>query len=239
MAGFHTHITVSCAVGAIYGTVGHVAYGVDLSTCVLAGGLCGLSGMLPDLDSDSGIPLRETLCLSAAVVPMLMLERWITLGFTPEMIALAGGLTYIMIRFGLGGFLKAYTVHRGMFHSLPAVVIAGLLAFLVCQSGDLGIRYFKASAVMLGYLSHLVLDEIWAIEMKYGVPRFKKSFGTAMKLYGNDTWGNTSAYAKLVLLTIVAVQDPIWMGQLEQQRGRLREMMAETRPPVQQPAPWR
>ncbi len=209
MADFHTHITVSCGVGMAYGAVGF-SLGLEPTTCFLSAGLCGIAGMLPDLDSDSGIPLRETLSLAAAVIPMLLFGRLKAAGFNWEQLALAGGLMYLAIRFGVGGFLKTYTVHRGMFHSLPAAVIAGLLAFLVCQSNDLAARIFKAVAVAVGYLTHLVLDELWAVDWSYGIPRLKKSFGTALKFYGSSIWGNLSAYSKLVLLTYLAFLDLRW-----------------------------
>jgi len=55
MAGFKTHITVSTLTGIAYGAWGYHS-GAPLETCILAGGLCSVSGMLPDLDSDSGRP---------------------------------------------------------------------------------------------------------------------------------------------------------------------------------------
>src|SRR5688500_14827490 len=119
MAGFKTHITTSTVLGVGYAAGGHVLYGMPLPACLLAGGLCSVSGMLPDIDSDSGVPLRESLAFAAAIVPMLMVERFRELGLAPESIALGGAILYLAIRFGLGGMLKRYTVHRGMFHSLP------------------------------------------------------------------------------------------------------------------------
>ena len=73
MAGFKTHISVSGMIGIGYGAAGLLLWEMQPATCVLAGGLCCVSGMLPDLDSDSGIPLRESLSLGAAVVPMMMI----------------------------------------------------------------------------------------------------------------------------------------------------------------------
>lgn len=214
MAGFKTHISVSGCLGVAYGGVAFAQFNVPLETCVLAGGLCGVSGMLPDLDSDSGVPLRESVAFAAAVVPMLMLDRFQRLGFTPEMIALAGALVYFLIRFVLAAMLKKYTVHRGMFHSIPAMIIAGEVAFLVCASGDITMRYYKAGAVVLGFFSHLLLDELYSIEWYRGRFRFKKSFGTAIKLWSKSTWANVSAYVKLALLTFVVLNDPVWMEQL-------------------------
>lgn len=215
MAGFRTHITTSTFLGAGYGAIGHLYFEMPLETSLLAAGLCSVSGMLPDLDSDSGVPLRESLAFGSSVVPMLMLERFAELGLSHEGMVLAGAGVYLAVRFGFGWFLKKYTVHRGMFHSLPAVLIAGLVAFLICQCHDLHARYYKAAAVMLGYLSHLVLDELWSIDLAR--LRTKRSFGTALKIYSRDLWGDLSTYAKLVALTYLAIQDPIWMEQFRMQ----------------------
>jgi hypothetical protein len=142
---------------------------------------------------------------------MLMLERFREMQLAPETIALAGAAIYLIIRFGLGGLLKRYTVHRGMFHSLPAALIFGEAAFLICHSEDLHLRYYKAGAVMLGVLSHLVLDEVWSIHFHRGRFRLKKSFGTAFKIWGDSLWANFSTYAKLALLSWLVWNDEGWM----------------------------
>jgi hypothetical protein len=128
MAGFKTHITTSSLLGVGYGAAAHFMYGVPASTCVLAGGLCGVSGMLPDIDSGSGRPLRESMAFAAAVVSMMMVDRFQQFGLSSEMIVLAGAGVYLTIRFGVAELLRHYTVHRGMFHSLPAAAIFGELA---------------------------------------------------------------------------------------------------------------
>ena len=119
MADFKTHITSSCVVGAGYGVAGYALLGAPWPTCVLSAGLCGLAGMLPDLDSDSGVPVRETMNFAAAVVPMLMIDRFQAMGWSHETIVLAGGLLYFGVRFGVSALIKRYTVHRGMWHVTP------------------------------------------------------------------------------------------------------------------------
>ncbi len=210
MADFKTHITVSTALGVGYGAVAFQHFGFPAPTCVLAGTLCSLSGMLPDLDSDSGVPLRESLSFASACVPMLLLDRFRQLGWTTETIVLVGAGIYIAVRFGIGALLKKYTVHRGMFHSIPAAVIAGEVAFLLCVSGDMTMRGFKAGAVVAGFLSHLILDEIWSVRVSGGRIGLKSSSGTAMKLFGGDMWANFSCYAKLIILGVVVFNDPAW-----------------------------
>ncbi len=90
MAGFRTHITVSTFTGIGYGTAAHLLYQVPLPTCILAGGLCSVAGMLPDLDSDSGVPLRESVAFGAAVVPMMLMERLRHYDLATETIVLVG-----------------------------------------------------------------------------------------------------------------------------------------------------
>lgn len=226
MAGFKTHITASGVVGIGYGVAAYALYDTPLSSCVLAAGLCGVSGMLPDIDSGSGRPLRESLAFGAAVVSIMLVSRLQHLGAPSETIVLAGSLVYLLIRFGFAELLKRYTVHRGMFHSLPAAVIAGELAFLLA-TGTTELRIYKAGGVALGYLVHLLLDELYSIEWRRGRLRLKSSFGTAVKLVSRSWWANGSAYLKLALLTFLALKDPGWTQQFYQQ---------ELQKPVQQTA---
>lgn len=217
MADFKTHITASSLMGVGYGATACLGFGVPLPTCLLAGGLCSVSGMLPDMDSQSGVPVREGSAFAAAVVPMLMVDRFQQLGWTPEMMVLAGGGIYLAVRWGLPYFLGKFSKHRGMWHSLPAALIAGLLAFLLCSCHDVNIRVFKAGAVVMGYLSHLLLDEIYSLEWYRGRLRFKKSFGTAMKFFSPTLWPNVSTYAKLIVLAALAVGDPFLMRHFHSQ----------------------
>lgn len=218
MANFKTHLTTSSVLGVAYGSAAHAFFGVPLSTSVLAGGLCSVSGMLPDVDSDSGRPLQESLAFAAAVVPMMMVDRFQQLGMKPESIVLAGAAVYVFVRFVLGELLRRYTVHRGMFHSLPAAVIFGELAFLLTSGTDVRLRVYKAGAVVIGYLSHLMLDEIYSVELRRGAVRLKKSFGTAIKMFSHKWWANASTYLKLAVLTYIVVYEPGWMDQVRQSR---------------------
>lgn len=217
MAGFKTHITASSVLGVGYAAGANLLFDVPLPTCILAGGLCGVSGMLPDVDSNSGKPLRESLAFAAAVVPMMLVDRFEQFNLSREYIVLAGAFIYLFIRFVIGEMLKRYTVHRGMFHSIPAAVIAGELAFLL-SSGTVELRVYKAGAVVLGYLTHLVLDELYSIEWYRGRLRLKKSFGTALKMFSHKWWPNGSTYLKLALLTFLALKEPGWMQDFYEHR---------------------
>lgn len=216
MADFKTHMTVSTTVGAGLGAWAHMQADFRWSTAALAAAVCSLGGMLPDLDSDSGRPLKEMIALTSAVVPVLVVERLRGLGFDPEQIILACVCIYFLIRFGFSRVLERFTVHRGMFHSLPAMLLAGEVVFLLAYTGELRARYLFAGAVMAGFLSHLVLDEVWSLELSR--LRVKKSFGTALKLWGDSGWGNLATYGLLAALSYVSLSDPNWMESIERPR---------------------
>lgn len=213
MAGFKTHFTTSSVLGVGYGGAAHFVYGVPLSTSLLAGGLCSVAGMLPDLDSDSGVPLRESLAFSAAIVPMLLLPRLAQLGMDHDAIAGATMLLYLLIRFPLAKFIKRLTAHRGMFHSLPACAIFGELTFLLCSGNDINTRLLKAGGIVIGFMSHLILDEIWSINFKFGMPvSLKSSFGTAVKFWGDKPIPNFFTWGCVGVLTFLSIDGRIYEG---------------------------
>jgi hypothetical protein len=233
MANFQTHLTASTILGVGYGGVAYQMYGVPPAASLLAASLCAVSGMLPDIDSGPGRPLREITTLMAAVVPTMLFSRLEHLGLSQEWIILIGAAIYVAIRFGLAGFLRHYTVHRGMFHSFPAAAIFGELTFLLFYSENVALRTIIAGGVVAGFLSHLLLDEIYSVQWD-GRPRLKNSFGTAMKFYGDKWWPNVSAYAKLAVLTLVVFKDPGFVEQL--QNGQAEQVVEELRNEI--PTAW-
>ena len=212
MANFRTHVTTSTVLGIGYSGLGIVG-GIPADTALVAGGLCGVAGMLPDLDSPSGKPIREILTLGAAVVPLMLMDRFHAMNLPHDRMVLIGGAIYLFIRFGIAAMLKRWAVHRGIFHCIPGAILLAELAFLFC-GGDLTGRYIKAGAILIGVFSHLILDEIYSVEMYYGVPRLKKSFGSAFKFWGDSVAGNISVYVKLIVATAAVLGEPMVMNQL-------------------------
>jgi membrane-bound metal-dependent hydrolase YbcI (DUF457 family) len=233
--GFQVHITGSTIVGAGYAAAAWWIGDMPPMTCALAGGLCAVAGMMPDLDSGPGIPLKESVAFAAAVIPMMMLHRFHQMGLPMEGMILAGAGIYLAIRFGMSWLLKHYAVHRGMFHSLPAALIAGQVAFLAFSAEDPLRRYFISSAVILGFLTHLVLDEIWSVKLGLFGPKVKKSFGTALKFYGTEAWSNLLSYVLLIVLGLLASKD----ASLNERMHTMRQQVEQaSRQYVPTQAPW-
>jgi len=209
MAGFRMHITVSGALGVVYGGVAVEPLGFSSEAGILAAGLTTVGGMLPDLDSDSGVPVRELFGLAAAVFPLLLVPRMVHMDLSREAILAALLFGYIVIRYGLSNIFRHLNVHRGMYHSLPAMLISGLCVYLAYHSPDRSVRLMLAGGVMIGFLSHLVLDEIYSVDWRGVRIKLKSSAGSAVKFMSSSVAATATCYAILGGLGYLAYQDYI------------------------------
>ena len=203
MAAFKQHVTFSSILGVGYAVV-LTRGGEDWVVSILAGALCGFAGMLPDLDSPSGKPVREVFGLAAILVPLLLARRLRRLGLDPEQIVLSAAVLYIFIRFGLAWLLARVSVHRGMFHSIPAALIAAEIVFLMDHGSDSSGRWILAGGMLLGYLSHLVLDELSSVDATGLVPRLNQAAGSALKFFSRSIPATALTWLLLGVLTYCA-----------------------------------
>lgn len=218
MADFKSHITGSTIAGGVYAAAGLTRFDMPVETCVIAGTLCSIGGIIPDLDSDSGRPLRETTLFAAAVAPMMTVQALSEMGLSHEQLVLAAIAMYAAARFIVPELFRKLTVHRGMWHSYPACASVGLLAFLIMHPQPMELRLYKSGALVTGFLVHLVMDEIWSIDTRRGRLRLKSSFGTAMKFWGPEILPNLVAYGLMFLLAYLTYQD---YGILTRVRARM------------------
>jgi hypothetical protein len=191
MASFPVHLGTSAALGVLYGLGGaHYTNTIDWGQAALAGGLTALGGILPDLDSDSGKPVREIFGVAGAFIPLLLIPRLAQVFPEPEQVLVIVASLYFFIRFGLANLFRRLTVHRGMFHSIPGMLICGLGVYLIYTHRTMSLRHYMALGVMIGFLSHLVLDEIYAVDFNGATVRLNKFAGSAVKLY-SQSWTAT------------------------------------------------
>lgn len=207
MAGYREHISISGLLGAVYGGTATFVMAFTPVQGALAGVLTWVSGMLPDLDSQSGKPVREVFSLAAAAAPFCLMSRLQKWGGNPEGAMLIAVLMYVTIRYGGAILLGWFCVHRGMFHSIPAMLIAAEIAFLAYESDALIVKLLMAGGVALGFLSHLVLDEVYAVEWTGIRLRLNKFAGSAMKFFGPRFLPNIVTYSLLAVLTYATLVD--------------------------------
>ncbi len=201
MAGFEQHLRVSTGLGVVTGAAATFGFGFTPAQGILAAYLTSVSGMLPDLDSNSGKPLREMSNLTAAIVPMVMMERLKEWGGDFDTSLLLAILVYTGIRFAGSWMVGKLSVHRGMFHSIPALLIAGLAVFLGWKSDDTSVRILMAASVGIGFLSHLILDEIYAVQWNGLAPELNQFAGSATKFFGKSAVANIFTWTLLGGLT--------------------------------------
>lgn len=204
MASFREHVGFSGLLGVGYGLAATFIAGFEPSQAALAGYLAGVAGMLPDLDSPTGKPGQEIFSLTAAALPLVLINKildWAQLPSDTETVMLTLLLLYFAIRYGGSWIVSKLCVHRGMFHSIPAVLIAAEITYLFYPSQQVIVKFLMAGGVAIGYASHLVLDEIYSVTWKGPIPRLKKSFGTAIKFFGQKFGPAAFTYLCLAVLT--------------------------------------
>jgi len=207
MASYKGHLAFSASLGFVYGGMARNQLEFDPATAFVGATLTTVGGLLPDLDSDSGVPVRELFSLAAVLVPLLMWRRLMNANFSDEDLFLFLAGVYVSIRYGFSRLFKRFTVHRGMFHSIPGMLIAGLIVYLSYQHPSMRTRVFFAVAVMIGFLSHLVLDEMCSVDFQGFTIKLNKYAGSAVKFFSPSIIGTTCTYLILAGLGYLAVLD--------------------------------
>jgi len=183
MANFNTHLGVA-AVGSGMLAILCLQVGfVDAKDALLLASVGILGGILPDIDLHYSHPSRILFSLLGIVVALL----WV---FSAEnqlsIIELWGaGLgIYLFIRFPIWSLFQKLTVHRGSIHTISVALLFCLIATALSYhffSKSPFISWLIGLFVFLGFILHLVLDEIYSVD--FMGHRLKRSFGTALKLF--------------------------------------------------------
>ena len=208
MASFGVHL--ACAGSASLAVAGICLQQgmVSQSEAVLLLAAGSLGGILPDVDSDHSLSVRMVFgVLGFAVAAGLMF------GLLPRMPwgqALAWALcAALLLRVLVLPVFARLTAHRGVFHSLPAAMLAGLLT----TTAALEVLHLRTSMAWLlggfvsgGYVLHLMLDELYSI--RWMRRQLKASFGTALTVFSMRDWLRYTALYLAVLGLWVTLPRP-------------------------------
>jgi hypothetical protein len=182
MADFKTHMMGAALVSGVAATgmamISHS--GAQAVMGYFALGVTG--GILPDIDSDSSIPIRVAFSVLSVIAGFLMVFH---LGAELSLLELVliGLGTCLLVRYGVFSVFTRFTVHRGLYHSIPAALFSGLATVLLAHEVfelDAVTAWTAGSFVTLGFLVHLILDELYSVNLM-GM-QVKRSFGTAFNL---------------------------------------------------------
>jgi hypothetical protein len=186
MADFRTHVAVASTVSGVIAIGGMVAGVATPKEVVLFFCAGTIGGVLPDIDSDHTIPVQILFSfLSVALAFMSVFSKADTYSIVE--LSCLWILVHLFVRHVLYKIFAKFTVHRGIFHSQLAAV------FFLFVSAAAAYHLFGLATVTswligcfvaLGYMIHLVLDEIYSVDITGA--RIKKSFGTALKFASVD-----------------------------------------------------
>ncbi|MEW4569608.1 metal-dependent hydrolase [Tautonia sp. JC769] len=200
MGNFRQHVGFASFLGVLYAWGGGVMMGVHWMYGSVAALLATVGGLLPDLDSDSSVQLRG---FSGLLGILAAVAVWQDIDNSPVVVPFelhlwSAIMTYVLVRHGLRRTLARLTVHRGMSHSIPTALIWGAVTYIGYPAESHLLRVVMACAVILGFLSHLVLDEWCSVDLVGR--RVNKAFGTALKFTSKSMSATIATYAILAML---------------------------------------
>ena len=200
MADFKTHVTVAAILSAPLAASTFIMGFANMNEAIFYALAGTFGGLLPDIDADDSAAIRLIFRLFGALAGGLAIAFGMDKLLHWQILALAI-VSYLLVRFPIRWGFEQFTIHRGTLHSVLANIMFAILAvpatyhlFVLPEKTAWGIGVF----VFLGATIHLVLDELYSIQLS-GM-RIKRSFGTAMKL---TDWGEPLASILLVVGCVV------------------------------------
>lgn len=205
MANFKTHLTGGFAASAILGLVTYKAGLVNANEflmCVLAG---TVGGLLPDIDSDNSIPIKMGFDLASLATGFALIIHWRSELSLLSMLLL-WLMGYLIMRYAVFSIFTKLTVHRGIIHSVPYMLVLALsltcFNYYFLDTSSI-VSWFYGSFLFLGSMIHLGLDEAYSVDLLNR--RLKRSSGTAMKFYKyTQRYYYLGLYAILLMFIFIA-----------------------------------
>jgi membrane-bound metal-dependent hydrolase YbcI (DUF457 family) len=209
MADFKTHLAVGSTVSGVV-AIGCLVAGIatpkEVAVLFCAG---TIGGVLPDIDSDHATPVRLLFDFLAIVIAFLTVFSRSEAFSIVELVCL-WIIVDVTIRYVPYKIFAKFTVHRGIFHSLLAAIFFGFLTTAAASrlfGLDAQSAWLVGSFVSLGYVTHLLLDEIYSVDLMGA--NIKQSFGTAIKFASFKNWKASIALgAATVALFFMATPAP-------------------------------
>jgi hypothetical protein len=213
MANFPTHLSFA-ALGSGLFSITLVSIQQASPTAAFSYFCLGtLGGLLPDIDADNSVPIRLAFG-SGALLGGFLCALYLPPHYALSERLLVGLAAYWLLRYPLLAFFNTHTRHRGIIHSVPAA------AFFTFMTTGISYQLFHTPALIawwqgifvgFGFLLHLVLDELYSVDL-YGA-RLKNSFGTALKIVQWDNLFSSSLMYLAAGLSYLSTPAPqVWLA---------------------------
>jgi membrane-bound metal-dependent hydrolase YbcI (DUF457 family) len=206
VGNFVHHLSGGMVAGAVCSGVAYYGLRVPLADATAFGVIACVGSLLPDIDSPHSKPNDMAVGLASVVVPIFAIQG---MGYlSPSRMILTALALYAVVKYGLRFVMNRFCVHRGIFHSIPAAVVWGALVYWGFRFSPALIKNAAASSALVGFVVHLVIDEMFSFVNFEGVRISpKQSFGTALKFTAPSLLSTTAAYIAAVLLLYACLRD--------------------------------
>ncbi|MAM87115.1 metal-dependent hydrolase [Allohahella sp. A8] len=187
MANFNAHLVGGAVVSGFAASAMAYTSVYSLNQAVVLWVAGTIGGLLPDIDADSSVALSWIFTLLAFVAALVVLQAAPGQSLLTIWILMLG--VFAVVRFGIMQLFFRLTRHRGAYHSCLAGIFTALCVTFVSWrylSHSEAFAWAIGGFVLLGFVTHLLLDECYAIDIS-GV-RLKRSFGTAIKPFSLQVW---------------------------------------------------
>ena len=181
MASYSKHIGIGSLTGITFGFICYWTYGINLIQAIAVATVAEIGSILPDIDSDTSRPRQIVLGILGITIPTILACNYIKSNSLENTFCIVL-FSYLIIQHVLPPIFAKYTSHRGLYHSIPMGILFSEWIYLLFFESGRKVALIYAGACFAGYLSHLILDELFSINLnEFNV---KRSFGTALKFTG-------------------------------------------------------
>jgi len=222
LANFKTHLSVGMTVSVVVSTSTLIFY-KDIASLSIALNLFILTtigSLAPDIDAENSIPLKYLFSIFSILSGFFFVfnAQYFYLDELLSVVAFNDNKIISRIIFFIFGWLvshlvllklfKLFTRHRGIIHSIPyGIMLSMLIYFLSLYLGVVVfISFLFSAAFFIGFITHLLLDEIYAVNLSN--LKTKKSFGTAFKVWDKNNPIGISVVYIIIFLASIKAFDP-------------------------------
>ncbi len=203
MANFNTHLLAGALASGLAATMTMAADVVPQQE-ILGLTVVGLvASILPDMDLEHTEPSKLLFGGLGMALGFATLFHFHGTYSIAELWVVWLGV-FALIRYGVFWIFHKRTRHRGIFHSLLAAAFFAALTAAVYSHiflKDPLVSWFAGLFMFGGYLVHLILDEVYAVN--YEGMRLKSSFGTALKVIDHHSWPATGLMAAALVAAVL------------------------------------
>nr|VVV06462.1 hypothetical protein AW0309160_03954 [Aliivibrio wodanis] len=189
MANFSTHFNTAALASGLASAALLSANHIELNTALWLWFLGTIGGLLPDIDSDNSTSLDIIFNLFTISIVLLSIRYFTSDAIDERQFLLLIGMPvmiHLIIKYGIRNIFEWQTIHRGICHSLLFLFFCGLVTTDIIWftlDADVAhkefIAWLSGMFVFSGGIVHLVLDEIYSVDLAN--VRIKRSFGSALK----------------------------------------------------------